>query len=229
MKLLEKIYDNRRSDSVAANLRRKRLELFEALLCSISHTTEKIAVLDVGGTEGFWERSSLLSNFNLESTVLNPLDDQYTRIEASLPGVKFISGDARNMTQFQDGEFDIAFSNSVIEHVRTYSDQRNMASEVQRVAKRYFIQTPNRYFPIEPHFLFPLFQFLPISTRVWLVMSLNVGWQNKWNNKEKAEEFIVSIQLLNKRDFFNLFPAAKCFEEKFGVADIRYEKLNLQI
>ena len=76
-----------------------------------------------------------------------------------------------------------------------------MASEVQRVAKRYFIQTPNRYFPIEPHFLFPLFQFLPISIRVWLVMNLNVGWGNKWSNEKDAEEFITSIKLFSKRDF----------------------------
>ena len=61
---------------------------------------------------------------------------------------------------FGDGEFDVAFSNSVIEHVPPEL-QAKFASEVGRVADRYFVQTPNRYFPIEPHYQLPLFQFLP--------------------------------------------------------------------
>ncbi len=61
---------------------------------------------------------------------------------------------------FGDREFDIAFSNSVIEHVPPEL-QAAFAAEVSRVADRYFVQTPNRYFPIEPHYQLPLFQFLP--------------------------------------------------------------------
>lgn len=57
------------------------------------------------------------------------------------------------MKQFQDNEFDAVFSNSVIEHVGDYEAQRQMANEIMRVGKRYFVQTPNFYFPIEPHIL----------------------------------------------------------------------------
>jgi 2-polyprenyl-3-methyl-5-hydroxy-6-metoxy-1,4-benzoquinol methylase len=74
------------------------------------------------------------------------------------------------MPQFQNDEFDIVFSNSVIEHVGSYEEQNLMASEVRRVGKRYFIQTPNLFFPIEPHFLFPFFQFLPLDYRVTLII-----------------------------------------------------------
>jgi Methyltransferase domain len=44
-----------------------------------------------------------------------------------------------------------------------------------RVAKRYFVQTPNRYFPIEPHFLFSGFQFLPLPVKRWLLMLFSLG------------------------------------------------------
>ena len=75
----------------------------------------------------------------------------------SLPDV----GDAVDMPGISDGAFDVVFSNSVIEHVETYENQRRMAAEIRRVGRRYFVQTPNRHFPLEPHFLVPGFQLLP--------------------------------------------------------------------
>jgi len=77
---------------------------------------------------------------------------------ASLPNTTSIAGDARKI-EAEDSRVDVVFSNSVIEHVGANQDQMQMAQEVRRVGKRYFIQTPNKYFPLEPHFLFPLFQF----------------------------------------------------------------------
>jgi hypothetical protein len=60
------------------------------------------------------------------------------------------------MPQYRDKEFDIAFSNSVIEHVGNDLRIRQMADEVRRVGRNY-LQTPNYYFPLEPHFFFPFF------------------------------------------------------------------------
>ncbi|MGH7860878.1 MAG: methyltransferase domain-containing protein [Candidatus Dormibacteraceae bacterium] len=77
------------------------------------------------------------------------------------PPFQSVIGDARDLAQFQAQAFDVAFSNSVIEHVGGADDQRRMASEAMRVASHYFVQTPKHYFPIEPHFLVPGFQFMP--------------------------------------------------------------------
>jgi 2-polyprenyl-3-methyl-5-hydroxy-6-metoxy-1,4-benzoquinol methylase len=119
------------------------------------------------------------------------------------------------MKQFAAQEFDVVFSNSVIEHVGSYEDQRRMAKEIKRVGKRYFVQTPNLYFPIEPHFVFPFFQFLPQSVKVWLISHFALGWYGKVTDIEKANELASEIRLLSKKEFLNLFANAKIVEEKF--------------
>jgi hypothetical protein len=126
-----------------------------------------------------------------------------------------VAGDARDMRVFKDKEFDVAFSNSVIEHVGNLEQQEQMAEEVQRICKRYFIQTPNRYFPIEPHFLFPFFQFLPLSWKVFLIRHFDLGWTPKIADREKAEELFLPIRLLTKKELKRLFPGGKIFKEKF--------------
>ena len=97
-------------------------------------------------------------------------------------------GDARQMPMFQDNEFDMCFSNSVIEHVGSAADQMSMAREVRRVAKGYFIQTPNAYFPLEPHFLIPGWQFASVALRARLLQLRNWGWV------ERVEESNIGSQ-----------------------------------
>ena len=91
-----------------------------------------------------------------------------------VPGLRearpWISRDATNLHEFGDASFDIAFSNSVIEHLSTFENQARMAAEVRRVARAYWVQTPNFWFPIEPHFLVPAWHWLP----GWLMAVLAV-------------------------------------------------------
>lgn len=208
--VLGKIYDHRRHDSLAAKLRKKRLALFESLIASLPCS---LKILDVGGTPMFWQQTGLLEQErkNLEVTLINI---NKGRNKVNHPKIQCIVGDARNMKQFKDKEFDIVFSNSVIEHLGDYKSQIQMANEVMRVGKRYFVQTPNLYFPIEPHFVFPMFQFLPLELRAWLINHFNLGWAKKINDKQKAMEEVASIRLLKKEEMINLFPNATFFEEK---------------
>jgi hypothetical protein len=123
-------------------------------------------------------------------------------------------GDARDLGRFGDREFDIVFSNSTIEHLGRYDDQKMMASEVVRVGKRYFIQTPNLFFPIEPHFLFPFFQFLPMRLRLFLATNLKLGWYKKFADRGEAKKKIESISLLRKKELGNLFAGSTIKREK---------------
>jgi hypothetical protein len=107
------------------------------------------------------------------------------------------------------------FSNSTIEHVGDFADQRRMAMEVRRIGRQYYVQTPNRHFPIEPHFMFPGFQFLPIWIRIWLLQHFTLGTHNKVPNRYDAEREVRSIRLMTRREVEALFPDATIFEERY--------------
>ena len=205
--ILGKIYDNRRPDSWSSSFRKKRVSFLVSLIDALPNTST-IKILDVGGRPIFWEESGFLEQDfrKLELTFINIESVNY-------PKFNCLVGDARNMHQFSDQEFDIVFSNSVIEHVGDYQNQRQMASEIKRIGKRYFVQTPNLYFPIEPHFLFPFFQFLPVDARIWLFTHFSMGWYPKMSLLE-ARELATQTQLLSKKKLINLFPEANLYEEK---------------
>ncbi len=106
---------------------------------------------------------------------------------------------------FADREFPVAFSNSVIEHVPPPL-QAAFAAEIARVSERYYVQTPNRWFPIEPHYQLPLFQFLPERTRRALNRRFTLGWQAKGHWEQ--------IDLLSSADLRRLFPDAEIHRER---------------
>ncbi|RAM51875.1 MAG: methyltransferase type 11 [Hapalosiphonaceae cyanobacterium JJU2] len=214
IRILSKVYDHRDSSSWANNLRKQRFSLFTSILESLSLP---IKILDVGGTVKFWENTGLLDQEkkNIDITLLNL---SFPTINSTYTNIKQVVGDARNMVNFYSNEFDIVFSNSVIEHVGSYHEQRQMANEVMRVGKRYYVQTPYLFFPIEPHFIFPFFQFFPLNLRVWLLTNFSLGWYGKVAPQHQAREIVTSIRLLSQREFVNLFPEAKLYKEKlFGL------------
>ena len=201
--------DNTNEQSVATRLRRQR---FQILLTMLRDSPGPLSILDIGGTPEYWDMmlAGVSPRPPFHITLLN--------LEASAvsrPDVTATVGDGRAMSQFADKQFDIVFSNSTIEHVGSFADQGRMASEVRRIGKQYYIQTPNRYFPIEPHFVFPLFQFLPIKLRAWLLQHFNLGWHERIQDRQAALREVSSIRLLSRGEFQQLFPEARIFDEKF--------------
>lgn len=183
----------------SATVRRWRTQRYELFLhlCDV-HSDDRI--IDVGAGWG-----ALLERFNKTNPImavdLHPQPSEWL----SSPNVTVRQADGTQLP-FNDREFDVAFSNSVIEHVPP-DGQARFASEVSRVAERYFVQTPNRYFPIEPHYQLPLFQFLPKRVRQALNRRFTLGWQPKGQWEE--------ITLLTARDLRRLFPDAEIRRERF--------------
>lgn len=207
--MFRRIADNRYSESFAVQLRKKRFAFFQSLL---SRLEPPVCILDIGGTESYWQVMEFNADDRVFITLLNLNDENITT-----PNILSFAGDARNI-EADDASFDVVFSNSVIEHVGTYEDQMKMAQEVRRVGKRYFIQTPNKYFPLEPHFLFPCFQFLPLKIRVWLLQNFDLGWFRKTPDPIKAKEIVSGIRLLDRDEFRTLFSTATIYQEKvFGL------------
>lgn len=175
--------------------RRRRYERF-VHLCGL-RPDERI--LDVGAGLG-----SALERFNTVNPItaldLTPMESPW--IER--PNVTQVQGDGTRLP-FGDHEFAVAFSNSVIEHV-PMELQAAFAGEIRRVSRRYYVQTPNRWFPIEPHYQFPLFQFLPERTRRLLNRHFTLGFQPKG--------YWEPIELLSARDMRRLFPDAVIHRER---------------
>lgn len=202
--------DNKNEISVANKLRRQRFQIF---LDIIKELDRPIQVLDIGGRPEFWEM--MFSEFNIKDDLFITLVN-IEKHNISLTNIQSVMGDARDLSQFADQQFDIVFSNSTIEHVGDYDDQHRMAKEVKRLGKQYFIQTPNKFFPVEPHFAFPLFQFLPISMRAWLAHTFAMGWRtNPIEDYQAAVDEVSSIRLLSQREFNNLFPESNIYQEKY--------------
>jgi 2-polyprenyl-3-methyl-5-hydroxy-6-metoxy-1,4-benzoquinol methylase len=194
-------------DSYTVRMRRKRFALFLKLLEDMA---KPVKILDVGGTQMFWQIMGFTNQAEARITLLN-LDQQETTLE----NFTSVVGDATNLVNIQDEEFDLVFSNSVIEHVGDYHKQQLMAQEVQRVGKRYFVQTPNYFFPIEPHFLFLGFHWLPVSTRAFLINHFDLGWMKRVPDVNEARNVVKNIRLLRKKELLSLFLEAELYEEKF--------------
>jgi SAM-dependent methyltransferase len=207
MKLIRRYADNSNPKSISNKFRRKRFKLFKSFINGIE---KPVKILDVGGTASFWIQMGFNDSDEAQITLLN-IDAQ----DISGTNFKAVIGDALNLTMFKDKEFDVVFSNSVIEHAGGLREQKKMANEILRTGKMYFVQTPNYYFPFEPHFLFPFFQFFPLWLKKSLLLKFNLGWYKKAHNKEEAEDIINSIKLLKKKDLALIFPNGKIFKEKF--------------
>jgi 2-polyprenyl-3-methyl-5-hydroxy-6-metoxy-1,4-benzoquinol methylase len=117
------------------------------------------------------------------------------------------------MREFKNGTFDLVFSNSVIEHLYTFEKQQKMASEIMRVGKSYFIQTPNVYFPIEAHYALPFAQYYSKAFLHFILTKTKFSRLKKWNSAE-ASQYIAEIRLLNAKEMKALFPGASLLKEK---------------
>lgn len=208
--MLPGLADYRDPHSLAARLRARRNQWFRSRLESLPRP---LTILDIGGTSAVWEIINFADQSDIQITLLNISEGEFKTPHGNITP---LLGDARDLSQFQDRQFDVVYSNSVIEHVGTIDDMRRMANEMRRVGKRYFLQTPNRYFPIEPHFIFPMFQFLPFPVQVYLVRHFALGWFHKTPDRVQAEKEVRGIHLISKEDVRMLFPDASISEEKFA-------------
>ncbi|WGF93438.1 class I SAM-dependent methyltransferase [Aequorivita marisscotiae] len=210
MSFTNELADYNNKKSLANRFRDRRFRFFENQLKKIAPKKGAVlTILDVGGTESFWVNRGYHKNPDIHITLLN-----LTKAETQHDNMESVVGNACDLSEYSDNTFDLVFSNSVIEHLYSYENQELMAKEVQRVGENYYIQTPNKYFFIEPHYLLPYFQFLPRKTKLFVLSKTRLSRGNKLS-MEKAKDKVAEIQLLSLKDMNHLFPRAKIFKEKF--------------
>lgn len=159
-------------------------------------------VLDLGGKPSFWTDDVVLGR-PLEITCLNLRADAGTH-RLGQATVEVLVGDATD-PPVDPADYDLVFSNSVIEHVGG-ADAIAAFAGVTRQGTQYFLQTPNRWFVIEPHFVLPFHFLLPRRVKAAIVMWWDRGPRRR--TYAEALERVDSIHLLTRRELDLLFPGA---------------------
>jgi hypothetical protein len=189
-------------NSLSERMRRRRWNLVLARLPQLAD----FRVVDLGGTALWWSRAPVRPR---QVTVVNLYE-----AGGDFPGVKTIAGDALRAEKLLRGEqFDLVFSNSLIEHLGGHEPRRRFADVVASLAPRYVIQTPYRYFPIEPHWMFPGFQFLPVALRAAIAPRWAIGCTHGWGRKAAADT-VMWTELLSASEMRHYFPDAQIVWER---------------
>ena len=194
-------------DRILRHFRSRRMRRF----AGVFGVTDETRILDVGGTPFNWS----LVDVRPRVTIVNmprareAFDVQFTSVFA----------DGRDLP-FRDRSFDIVFSNSVIEHVGDRESQSRFAREIARVGRAYWIETPNRGFPVEPHLFTPFLHFLPLAWQRFIARRFTI-WamlerpsQDRW--EFYIEHYLRDIRLLDAGDLRCLFPGAVILRERLG-------------
>jgi Methyltransferase domain len=192
--------------------RQRRMARLLTIVDEVVAERGKCRILDIGGVASYWQfLEPLWRDRPLHITMVNTT-------ETFAPDQRFSSfaGDARDLHHLNDLSFDLVHSNSVIEHVGLFSDMRKMANEVRRLAKRYFVQTPNFWFPVEPHLRTPFIHWLPMPWRVAIVKRRACGYYPRARSYDEAREILDDASLLDAQSLAMLFPDAVIEREQFA-------------
>lgn len=206
--MLRRLTDWNNKSSISNRMRSGRMQLFERLLTPLP---APVCILDIGGTNAFWEMRGWANREDVRIVTIN-LKAEERRHDNIEPR----AGDATDLREYASGSFDVAFSNSVIEHLFTFDNQAAMAREVQRVGKAYWIQTPNYWFPIEPHFHVPGWQWMPKRLRVGMLRRWRCGWRGPCSDAIKAKALVDEVRLMSRRELRQLFPLSTIYAERIG-------------
>lgn len=196
--------------------RRKRVELFKSLIDSTTDATP-IRILDVGGRIVFWKETSFWNDSKYAITVVNVEEDKDIDILSASDGPKNIAwryGNALDLGEELERGHDVLFSNSVIEHVGGIQQIERMAGQFNRFPGRYFLQTPNYWFPMEPHFRVLFFAQLPRAVRALAIRNFNLGFFKRANTWSEARRKACAIRLLTREELMALFPSGELVTER---------------
>jgi hypothetical protein len=186
--------------------RKRRFALFLNLLKPRPSDT----LLDVGGYPSFWLSYPQPVR---QIDALNVHEVSWTNTDKPHYNIRTLVGDGCALAM-ADRSYDIGFSNSVIEHVGTWENQQRFASELRRVARRLWVQTPAYEFPIEPHYLAPFVHYLPRAVQKRIIRWCTLrGWIER-PDRVQIDSMVDTTRLLRKSEMKQLFPDCQIVVER---------------
>jgi hypothetical protein len=167
----------------------------------------EMSVIDLGGRLSSWEtalvRPKHVHVVNLE------------RETSDVPSWAEVDyGDACELpAAIRDRRYDLVFSNSVIEHVGGHERRLRFAESVHLLAPAHWVQTPYRYFPVEPHWIAPGMQFLPVAARREVARKWPLAY-TPGRTREEALTRVLWTELVDKTQMRAYFPHSTLRSEK---------------
>ena len=197
--------------------RARRDEQLRQLIRDLSSQHQPLNVIDVGGRVAYWRRVGLdfLRQNKVHVTIVNLFESELEPTGDASDVLSCGVADACALS-YADNAFHLYHANSVIEHVGGWSNMKRYASEARRVAMAHYVQTPNFWFPIEPHFWrFPGIHWLPRPVAAWLFRMLPLAHNGRAPNLERAYDRLEGAQLLTRGQMRFLFPDSDIRSERF--------------
>jgi hypothetical protein len=196
--------------------REKRLKVFNAFMQGASG---RMRLIDLGGTVRFWESWGLAKQPLLDVTLVNnhDRDKQYANDPVSLPNLHRLNADVLTLTAADFSKYDVIFSNSLIEHLPGRDLQRKLAQAIIDSGRPYFLQTPNKRSPLDPHFprpYVPFFAAYPRALQARLLSWSALGSGSASPSYDAALTRLQNYFPLTARDVRQLFPRARIVMER---------------
>lgn len=181
-------------------------------LVRVFPTIEEMSVLDLGGTVDYWRRAPIRPRsvhlVNLETPPAEPPPD-WIRVD--------VADACEPPPGLLESRYDLVYSNSVIEHVGGHDRRMAFADIVRRAAPEHWIQTPYRYFPVEPHWVCPFMQYMPL----WMRARVGLHWPLVHTAHGDLDESIASqlrVELLDITQMRHYFPGSDIvFDRMLGL------------
>lgn len=169
----------------------------------------EMRVLDLGGDLATWQEAPVRPR---HVTSLN-LDARHQLESDWFLG---LTGDAcAPPERLMDRTYDLAFSNSLLEHVGGHAKRKQLAEVILDVAPQFWVQTPYRYFPVEPHWMVPGMQFLPLAAQAFISRRMPFGPASRDTPLEDVVDACAYVELVSLTQFRDYFPGAAIWRESF--------------
>lgn len=188
---------------------RRRAQRFDWLARTFPDLAQ-MSVIDLGGTVTTWQRAPV-----------RPARVHIVNLTGKPPGdipdwAEVDKADACALPKHIAGRrYDLVYSNSVIEHVGGHDRRARFAENIHALADAHWVQTPYRYFPVEPHWLFPGMQFMPVRARITIARHWFLG-HTRHTDIRRATRIVLSTELLDLTQMRHYFPDSRIKIERYA-------------